>query len=116
MLFLTGLNHYWTLRVPQSSYISSLKFLQQGVKRLPFWCNASLTEDKSASIPRLSVQSNTTRKDEAATSTVTQAITFHNRNDPYIVKAVQSGVTPYLTIHLQVAVRTVGDVLKQNQK
>lgn len=51
MLFLTGLNHYWTLRVPQSSYISSLKFLQLGVKRLPFWCNASLTEDKSASIP-----------------------------------------------------------------
>lgn len=54
MLFLTGLNHYWTLRVPQSSYISSLKFLQLGVKRLPFWCNASLTEDKSASIRRLS--------------------------------------------------------------
>lgn len=47
----TGLNHYRTLQVPQSSYISSLRFLQQGVKSLPFWPNASLTEDKSASIP-----------------------------------------------------------------
>lgn len=98
MLFLTGLNHYWTLRVPQSSYISSLKFLQLGVKRLPFWCNASLTEDKSASISPVSVQSNTTRKDEAAT----QAIIFQDVKDPYIVK--QSGATSYLNIHLQVGI------------
>lgn len=40
----------------------------------------------------VSAQSNTSRKDEAATSTVAQDTIFHKLQDPYIVNAAQSGV------------------------
>ena len=53
MLFFTLLNHYWTHQVPESSYISSLKFPQQGVKRFYSRLKTALTEDNSVPVPGL---------------------------------------------------------------
>lgn len=61
----------------------------------------------------VSAQSNTSRKDEAATSTVAQDPIFQKLQDPYIVNAAQSGVILlYPTTHLA----TVGSWTQKKEK